>query len=186
MNPWEAPGFLPARTQIPRPPPYEGRQAPNRRKQSRGPRHSTHRHLSCRGAASNPAPLSRDCGISRRIQTPATSYWLNMVPRALCVSRALSAPFRTSEQNCLRRKQNAVGSVVETHSRCRHTHTVTLCRAGLGTPDHGAGRTMSDFRRHFRVLHSRSSLQAGGGHPSPVQPSYAERRCQRPHTQSST
>lgn len=36
-------------------------------------RHSTHRHLSCRGAASHPAPLSRGCGVSRRIQTSATS-----------------------------------------------------------------------------------------------------------------
>lgn len=175
--------FLPVRTQTPRPLPHE---APSRRKQSRGPQHFTHGHLSCQGAASHSAPLSRGCSVSHRIQTSATSYQLNLVPRALCASRALSAPFRTSEQDCLPRKQNAVGSVVEAHPRCRHTRTAALCRAGLGTLGYGAGRAMSGFRRDPRVLHPRSLLQADGGYPSAGQPSYAERGCQRPHTQGST
>lgn len=182
----EVPGFLPVRTQTPRPLPHEGRQAPSRRKQSRGPQHFTHRHLSCRGAASHSAPLSRGCSLSHRIQTSATSYRLNMVPRALCASRGLPAPFCTSEQDCLPRKQNAVGSVVEEHPSCRHTRTAALCRAGLGSLGYGAGRTMSGFRRDLRVLPHRSLLQADGGYSSAGQPSCAERGCQRPHTQGST
>lgn len=134
-----------------------------------------------RGAASHPAPLSRGCVVSRRIRPSATSYRLNTVPRVLCASRALPAPFRTSEQDCLLRKQNAVGSVVEAHPRCHHTRTAALRRAGRGTPGYGAGRTMSGFRRDLRVLHPRSLLQSDGGFPSPGQPSCGAGMPAAPH-----
>lgn len=184
MNPRETSGFSPARTpQTPRPAPHEGRQTPSRRKRRRGPRHSAYQHLPRWGAASHPASLSRGCGVPRRIQTPVTSYRLNKVFRALWASRALPAPFCISEQDCLPRKQNAVGSLVEAHPRCRRSRAAALCRAGLG---YEAGRTMSGSRRDLRVLHPRTLLQADSGHLSPGQPSYAERRCQRPHTHGST
>lgn len=97
----ELPGFLPIRTQTP----HEERQAPAVGSRAEG-RGTLHVGISCRGAASHSTPLSRGCSVSHRIQTSATSYRLNMVPRALCASRALPPPFRTSEQDCLPRKRD--------------------------------------------------------------------------------